>query len=118
MENRGPLLTPSMDLDTIEPLKAFQEFKTVAHFWLEERGLNKQDKYHKTVYLLVIKTWVSSISEDNKDQDDPSKVFKNFESSFQTPNMQWSYKEEALTISSRKITVQQPDIRLTNILLK
>ena len=80
-----------------------------------------QDQYNKIVYLLGpkgIEAWKFTM-EDNKDKEHPSKVLNRFESNFQIPNIQWSYRREAYSVKQQEDeAVEHLDIRLTNVLLK
>ena len=50
-------------------------------------------------------------------KDDLANVFGKFESSFQTQNTQWNYHKEAYILKQQEgETVEQLEIRLTNVL--
>ena len=68
-----------MDWDVADPLQAFQEFWALAEFWLEDQHVNKEDQYHKIVYLLApkgIETCKSSTWEDPTNKEDLAKVWQ------------------------------------------
>ena len=63
--------------------------------------------------------WKSFTWKDTTDQEDLAKVFDKFENSLQIPNMQWGCREKAYNLKQQEDeTVEQLDIRLTNILCK
>ena len=73
----------------------------------------------KPVVLIYNDTRNISTTKNNNNKDEPNKPFASFEGSFQTPNTQWSYCEEAFNNKQGdEEMVKLLDICLTNIILR
>ena len=113
--------TTTHGLGCHQPLTSIQQFWALSKFWFKDQCLNRWDQDQKIVHLLCPKgteAWKSFTWEDPTYKGDPASLQQIWK---QVPNhnTQCSYREEAYNLKQEEDeTVEQLEIRLTNILLE